>query len=113
MNKQVIKIPLSEAKRLVLSQQKLISLPEVKGKKAALAVIEHLGYLQIDTLNIIARAHHHSLWSRLPDYKEPFLNELLEKDKTIFEYWSHAASYLPMTDFRFSLPRKKQYADGL
>lgn len=107
-----MKISLQQAKYLILKEQGLITSPFDKGKKGALAVIEHLGYLQIDTLNVVTRAHHHTLWSRLPDYKESFLNELLEKDKQIFEYWSHAASYLPMVDFRFSLPRKKLYASG-
>lgn len=74
--------------------------------------IQQLGYLQIDTLNVVSRSHHHTLWSRLPDYEEDFLNHLLEKDKDIFEYWSHAASYLPMSDYRFSLPAKKLYANG-
>ncbi|MCB0379605.1 MAG: YcaQ family DNA glycosylase [Flavobacteriales bacterium] len=83
-----------------------------KGKNGVLTAIEHLGYVQIDTLSVVARAHHHTLWSRLPDYAEAFLNELLEKDKTIFEYWSHAASYLPMCDYRFSLPRKQLFASG-
>ncbi len=112
MNKQVIQISLEQAQRIILAQQQLITLPQAKGKMAVLAAIEQLGYLQIDTLNVITRAHHHTLWSRLNDYKELYLNELFEKDKQIFEYWSHAASYLPMTDFRFSLPRKKLYADG-
>ncbi len=39
-------------------------------------------------------------------------NELLESGK-IYEYWAHAASYLPMQDFRFSLPDKKSVRDGL
>lgn len=82
------------------------------GKNGALKVVEHLGYIQIDTLSVVARAHHHTLWNRLPDYQEFYLNELLEKDKTIFEYWSHAASYLPMCDYRFSLPRKQHYIEG-
>jgi uncharacterized protein YcaQ len=106
MRKQVIKITLDQAKSLVLAEQGLLAFPLAKGKKTALATIEHLGYLQIDTLNVITRAHHHTLWSRLLDYKETFLNELLEKDKQVFEYWSHAASYLPMADFRFTAPQK-------
>ena len=81
-------------------------------KKGALKVVEHLGYIQIDTLSVVARAHHHTLWNRLPDYQENYLHELLEKDKTIFEYWSHAASYLPMCDYRFSLPTKQVFAWG-
>lgn len=82
------------------------------GKTGALKVVEHLGYIQIDTLSVVARAHHHTLWNRLPDYQEHFLHELLEKDKTIFEYWSHAASYLPICDYRFSLSQKQLFASG-
>lgn len=112
LKKQQKHISLEEAQTLVLKAQGLIQPVYPKGRKGALTIVEHLGYLQIDTLNVVARSHHHTLWSRLPDYREDFLNHLLEKDKSIFEYWSHAASYLPMKDFRFSLPVKKLYADG-
>ncbi len=83
-----------------------------KGKEGTLKAIEHLGYIQLDTISIIARAHHHTLWTRVKNYKEQYLNELLEKDKTIFEYWSHAASYLPISEYRFSLYRKNLYSKG-
>ncbi len=106
------KISVKEARLLALSSQGLLYSDFGSGKKGALSAIEHLGYIQIDTLSVVARAHHHTLWNRLPDYNEKYLNELLEKDKTIFEYWSHAASYLPMRDYRFSLPRKKAYSEG-
>ncbi len=112
MKKKNIVLSLEQARTLALHSQGLLQPGFGKGKKATLAAIELLGYVQIDTLSVVARAHHHTLWSRLPDYNEKHLNELLEKDKTIFEYWSHAASYLPMSDYRFSLPRKKSYADG-
>lgn len=82
-----------------------------KGKTGALNALGHIGYAQIDTLCVAARAHHHTLWSRLPDYKENYLTALLE-EKNIFEYWSHASSYLPMIDYRYSLPKKKAYSDG-
>lgn len=97
---------------LLLQSQGLLKARAGKGKVATLSVIEHLGYIQIDTLAVIARAHHHTLWTRSPEYNELILSELLEKDRSIFEYWSHAASYLPMSDYRFSLPRKKEYAAG-
>lgn len=74
------------------------------GKDAVLDALERLGYLQIDTLSIVERAHHHTLWSRIPDYEMTSLYELV-KDKKVFEYWFHAASYLPMKDFRFALPQ--------
>lgn len=111
MKKGIIIIPPEQARQLTLEHQGLSDSAFGKGKKAALAVIETLGYIQIDTLAVVARAHHHTLWNRLPDYREHFLGQLLE-DKSVFEYWSHAASYLPMSDYRFSLPQKKAYTDG-
>lgn len=105
-------LSLEQARALILKKQGLLNPDFGKGKAAAKSTIEQIGYVQIDTLSVAARAHHHTLWSRLPDYKESYLNELLEKDKAVFEYWSHAASYLPMSDYRFSLFVKKGYADG-
>ena len=112
MKKSTLILHPHQVKALALQSQGLLQPAFGKGKKGVLAAIGHLGYVQIDTLAVVARAHHHTLWSRLPDYNEKFLQELLEKDKSIFEYWSHAASYLPMSDYRFSLPRKKTYAGG-
>ncbi len=103
------KISRAQARQLILQQQGLLEdLPFGQGKKGLLATIQQLGYIQIDTISVIERAHHHTLWLRLPDYQKDELLELQEKNKSIFEYWSHAAAYLPMEDFRFSLPRKRQ-----
>jgi len=112
LKKQTNILSSEQAKLLALKNQGLLQDDFGKGKKGVLNAIEHLGYIQIDTLSVVARAHHHSLWTRLPDYNEKHLHELLEKDRSIFEYWSHAASYLPISDYRFSLPRKNNYASG-
>lgn len=69
---------------------------------ATLGVIRHLGYVQIDTISVVERAHHHVLWSRVNDYQKDDLNTLLE-NKHIFEYWFHAASYMSMCDYRYAL----------
>lgn len=98
-------LTLSQLRFLTLESQGLTkSYPFGNGKDAVLKALEHLGYLQIDTLSIVERAHHHTLWTRIPDYKTEYLNELVEERK-LFEYWFHAASYLPMKDFRFALPQ--------
>lgn len=81
------------------------------GINGALNTIRHLGYIQLDTLAVVARAHHHTLWTRNSRYHEKYLHELSEQRK-IFEYWSHAASFLPMEDYRFTLPRKAVYLAG-
>jgi uncharacterized protein YcaQ len=104
-------LSLEQAQSLALSHQGLLNPVSEKSRTSTLQTIENLGYVQIDTLAVIARAHHHTLWSRQPRYKENELNQLLEQ-KQIFEYWSHAASYLPMSDYRFSLPQKKAYESG-
>ncbi|MEG0927333.1 winged helix-turn-helix domain-containing protein [Chryseobacterium sp.] len=74
------------------------------GKNAVLKALEHLGYIQIDTLSIVERAHHHTLWTRVPNYQPSYLEDLVE-ERNVFEYWFHAASYLPMRDFRYVLPQ--------
>lgn len=83
-----------------------------QGIEAARQAIEHLGYVQIDTIAVVERAHHHVLWSRVPDYRPEWLNELLSNG-AVYEYWSHAASVLPMKDFRFSLPRMRRHTKEL
>lgn len=67
-------------------------------------VVQHLGYVQIDTISVVERAHHHILWSRIPGYKAEWLHQAQIKSRSVFEYWSHAAAYLPMQDFRYSIP---------
>lgn len=105
------KISAEEARAAALQSQGIGGLLWGKGMEGTLAAIAHLGYVQIDTLAVAARAHHHTLWSRVKNYREPYLDRLVEQKK-IFEYWSHAASFLPMRDYRFSLLRKQLYAKG-
>ncbi len=76
------------------------------------AVVEHLGYLQIDTISVVERAHHHVLWTRLPKYRNKLLEKAEEQDRSIFEYWAHAAAYLPINDYRFSLIKKNALQNG-
>ncbi len=95
------------ARSLIIERQ--LPAPK-KGKNGTLATIEQLGYVQIDTISVIARAHHHVLWTRIPNYQANFLKTLVEKDKTVFDYWAHAASFLPMRDYQFSLYRKWEKA---
>jgi uncharacterized protein YcaQ len=104
-------ISISDARKLFLHSQGLYGYEFGKKKNGVLSVIEHLGYVQIDTISVVERAHHHTIFSRIKDYQKPYLDELMS-EKMIFEYWSHAAAYLPMRDYRFSLPRKKLFADG-
>ncbi|MEM7014391.1 MAG: crosslink repair DNA glycosylase YcaQ family protein [Verrucomicrobiota bacterium] len=101
-----------EARKLALLSQRVPPTKQPGSAAAAtLSAIEHLGYIQIDTISVIQRAHHHTIWNRNPRYQPRQLDQLLD-DNEVFEYWSHAAAFLPMRDFRFSLPRKMALARG-
>ena len=105
-------ISIQQARKLVLLSQRVPPANQTGSALAStLSAIEHLGYIQIDTISAIQRAHHHTLWNRNPRYHSSQLDELMV-NKRIFEYWSHAAAYLPMQDFRYSLPRKQAIANG-
>ncbi|MDO4777256.1 MAG: crosslink repair DNA glycosylase YcaQ family protein [Cardiobacteriaceae bacterium] len=99
-------------RHLILHHQGLArSRPFGRGLAATLRAIEHLGYVQIDTIAVVARAHHHVLWTRNPDYQPGHLNQLLAQGK-IFEHWSHAAACLPMRDYRFATVRMQRIRDS-
>ena len=99
---------LGKLRRIALNQQGLLKADSFgRGKQAILRAIEHLGYVQIDTISVVERAHHHVLWSRVSNYQPKFLDQLV-KERKVFEYWFHAASWLPMRDYRFALPRMKK-----
>ncbi len=87
----------------MLSQQLLTS-----DNKSTLSVVKHLGYVQLDTISVVERAHHHVIWARNSSYNPSELNQLMKKRK-VYEYWAHAAAILPMSEYRFSLVRKKLF----
>lgn len=92
----------SDARRIWLRAQRLDSAaPFGKGPKATLAAVEHLGYVQIDTIHVIERCHHHILWTRIPEYRRSHLRQAQTVDKSVFEYWTHALSYVPTRDIRY------------
>lgn len=94
-----------QARRLWLAAQKLDEeAPFGAGAAAVAAATSHLGYVQIDTINVVERCHHHILWSRIPAYRRADLQTAQSVDKSVFEYWTHALSYVPTADLRYFLP---------
>ena len=94
-----------DARRLVLDAQGLLRPASFgRGKRGARDVIDRLGYVQIDTISVVERAHHHVLRTRVPNFDSAMLDRLQRTDREVFEYWSHAAAYLPMADFRYFQP---------
>ena len=104
--------PLSNAsaRRIWLRAQRLDTrAPFGEGASAVAAAVDHLGYVQIDTINVIERCHHHILFSRIPDYRRADLKQAQSTDKSVFEYWTHALSYVPAKDIGFFLPAMKAH----
>ena len=105
------KLSPSEARRILLRAQGLDGTWTLReGREGAAQVVERLGYVQIDTIATIARAHHHVFWTRFPEYRPAMLWELLSGDRRVFEFWTHAAAYIPIHDFRFYLSPKSAFA---
>jgi uncharacterized protein len=103
-------VPLTKAaaRHIWLRAQRLDTrAPFGEGPRATAEAVEHLGYVQIDTINVIERCHHHILWNRIPEYRRADLRQAQSVDKSVFEYWTHALSYVPAKDFRFFIPAMK------
>ena len=108
-----MEIPIAAARRLAIQAQGLEKPWKLAGGRRGTAdLVERLGYVQIDTISVVARAHHHVVWSRQPEYAPEMLYSLLAKDKRVYEGWTHAASYIPMRDYRYSIPGYRAYAES-
>jgi uncharacterized protein len=100
----------SDARRIWLRAQRLDrTAPFGEGAQATPAAVAHLGYVQIDTINVIERSHHHILYSRIPGYRREHLHQAQTIDKSVFEYWTHALSYIPTADMRFYVGAMKRH----
>lgn len=95
----MIEITLEQARTLQINA---LGLGQPKQKNAEpedlLNIINGLGLIQIDTIHIVARSHYFVLWSRLGEYPQSWLDDLLSQGQ-LFEYWAHAACLIPIQDF--------------
>ncbi|NKI69506.1 hypothetical protein GN109_08750 [Collimonas pratensis] len=94
-----LQLSLPAARVLQLAAQGLLNPPRRKAvKQDVLAAIRQMGVLQIDTIHVVARSPYLVLWSRLGNYPQCWLEELLE-ERHLFEYWAHEACFLPIEDY--------------
>jgi len=91
------------ARRLMMEKQLISDFPSKVNKGRVYETIDALGCLQIDTINVVERAHYLTLWSRLGQYDKEHLHSLAYKDRRLFEHIAHAACYIPFNDYRFYL----------
>lgn len=102
--RQTLSLSKAQGRRIWLRAQRLdCSEPFGDGAEAVCAAVSHLGYVQIDTINVIERSHHHILFTRIPSYRRAHLHQAQSLDKSVLEYWTHALSYVPTSDLRYFL----------
>jgi len=112
----VPRISPAQARRLSLGAQGLI---RRRGQSAAdrrhlRKVLQHTNVLQIDSVNVLTRAHYLPAWSRVGAYPRPLLDRMAYRDRELFEYWAHEASLLPISLhplFRWQMKRAEARLD--
>ncbi|TFL20180.1 winged helix-turn-helix domain-containing protein [Jannaschia formosa] len=100
------------ARALFLARHGLAEPPSGPGRGADLAgVIDRLGFVQLDSIATVARAQHMILHARRTAYRAPALATLHDRDRGLFEHWTHDASILPMRFFPYWRLKFARYAD--
>lgn len=103
-----------QARNLFLHRHGLMETPtgEAKGQ-ALLDVIHRLGFVQLDSINTVARAHDLILFARRPRYRPKALKNLYEKDRALFEHWTHDAAVVPMSYYPWWALRRQRDTEKL
>ncbi len=98
-----------QARNLFLHLQGLSDAPNTRfGRTDLYNLIVHLGFVQIDSIRTVERAHHLTLLARNARYRPDMLQALLEEDRFLFEHWTHDASIIPMPWYPYWQPRFAQ-----
>lgn len=87
-----------DARRLWLHAQGLSEAP--RGGADLPTLIARLGFVQLDSICTVARAHDHILWSRMQSYRPAMLEKLLRR-RAVFEHFTHDASVLPVDTYPY------------
>lgn len=104
----------TQARRVFLDRHLLSYPPQGDATgDALLDMIHALGFVQLDSINTVARAHDLILWSRRPRYRPKALKSLYEKDRALFEHWTHDAAVIPMEFYPHWHLRRTRDADRL
>ncbi|MFK7960328.1 MAG: winged helix-turn-helix domain-containing protein [Phycisphaerales bacterium] len=92
----------ADAARLLLDGAGLLKSPDrPAGPRSVSRVIDDLGFVQVDAITTVARAHHHILMTRLDRYRPATMTRLVEHDRSLFEHWTHDASVIPVAWWPF------------
>ncbi len=102
------------ARRLLLHLQGLGEPPGLYlGRPGLKSLIRRMGFVQLDSISTVDRAHHLTLHSRNRTYRREDLAALLESERCLFEHWTHDASAIPLEWFAHWKPRFARMAASL
>lgn len=97
------------ARRLAITRQRLAGQETPATPDGILNLIRDLNCVQIDPINAVARTQYLVVWSRLGQYDTEDFHRLLWKDRSLFEYWAHAASIVPTEDYPIHADMMRRY----
>jgi uncharacterized protein YcaQ len=107
-------LSLGEARRAALAGQGFgTPKPAAATKRHLLSTVQRLGLLQIDSVNVLVRAHYFPPFSRIGPYPTEWLDDLAYRKRRLFEYWGHAASLIPVNLFPSLRWRMEQAKHGI
>ena len=101
-----ISLSADEARGLALRAQRFAS--DRAAPTEAVDLLDQLGAIQIDSVNVLARNHLLIPFSRIGPYSVSELRQAIYGQRRGFEYWGHMASWLPIGDYRYFLPRMQR-----
>ena len=108
-------ISASDARRLLLHAQGLLddpgAMPPATPRGVA-RLVERMGFVQVDTISTVERAHHLILAPRMNGYRPEMLAHVLENDRLLFEHWTHDASVIPLKWYAQWKPRFERARAG-
>jgi uncharacterized protein YcaQ len=104
-------LSLREARTLALRAQAIGASRSTAGPTALRRLLQQQAVVQLDSVNAVARTHELVPYSRLGRYSTPDLYQVVYRQRTMFEYWAHAMSWIDLRDFRYFLWRMERFRD--
>jgi uncharacterized protein len=108
-----VDLTLAQARRLILTKQRLLGRPPAPTKESIVSLARDLAYFQLDPVNIVAPALDVELWSRIGPFRASHLQDLIWKEKRLFEYCAHALSLVPTEDYALYSSLMRRYPESL
>ncbi|MBI5565805.1 MAG: winged helix DNA-binding domain-containing protein, partial [Chloroflexi bacterium] len=103
-------LSLDTVRKLALVKQHLAGQSPTSDAAGILDLVRDLGCLQLDPISAVARSHQIVVWSRVGQYDLDHLDQLLWRDRSLFEFWAHAASIVPVADYPIHRHFMRRYA---